>query len=305
MSAHVHQHHHRPPEKNFDKAFLIGVLLNSIFVVFEAVFGIAANSLSLVADAGHNLGDVLGLALAWGATVIARRAPTERRTYGFRRTPVLAALANAVVLLVSVGAIMWEAVIRLFYPGASEGLTIVWVAALGIVINAFTAYLFAAGRKADMNIRGAFLHLLSDAVISLGVVIAGIAVLKTGWNWIDPLAGLIISLIIVWSTWDLLRASTNLALDAVPEGIDPAAVKSFLNTLPGIEAVHDLHIWAISTTDTALTAHLVRNDSERDDELLCRIVHDLEHEYGIHHATIQFESRQIAAKCALRPDDVV
>jgi cobalt-zinc-cadmium efflux system protein len=282
-----HEHIHAPA--NYGRAFAIGVILNLGFVVLEIVYGRLSNSLALVADAGHNLSDVLGLALAWGAMILARRTPTAERTYGFRRSSILAALFNAAVLLISVGAIAWEAVIRLRNLNAVEETTVIWVAAVGILINGGTALLFMSGRKGDMNIRGAFVHLASDAVITFGVVLAGVVMLYTGWTWLDPLISLIISALIIYGTWGLLRDSVNLALDAVPERIDINAVKEYLANLPTCADVHDLHVWGMSTTETALTAHVVMNKTTCDDALLAKTANDLHNKFGIEHTTLQVE----------------
>ncbi len=289
MSGHDHAHHSHAP-RDFGTAFAIGVALNFGFVVVEALFGFLAHSLALVADAGHNLSDVLGLLLAWGATALARRAPTARHTYGLGSSTILAALFNAIFLLVSVGAIAWEAVRRLYQPAGVDGHTVIWVSAIGIVINTITALMFFSGRKHDLNIRGAFLHMAADAAVSLGVVIAGFAILATSFGWIDPVVSLVIAAVIVWGTWSLLRDSVNLALHAVPEGIDFAAVRSYLAGLPHVDAVHDLHIWPMSTTETALTAHLVRNVNDCDCALLERATHELHDRFHIQHATLQFET---------------
>lgn len=283
-----HGHSHAPA--SFGRAFAIGIVLNTAFVIIETVYGLLSHSLALVADAGHNLSDVLGLFLAWGATVLAKRAATERHTYGFQRSSVLAALGNAVVLLVSVGAIAWEAVQRLRTPDHVGAQTVIWVALLGILINAGTAVMFMSGRKDDLNVRGAFVHMAADAAISAGVVIAGLIIAFTGWFWIDPAVSLIVAAIIIYGTWDLLRESINLSLDAVPEGIDPAAVAAWLRSLPHVCDMHHLHIWGLSTTEAALTAHLVLTDHTQCDALLREINTTLRERFRIGHATIQFES---------------
>jgi cobalt-zinc-cadmium efflux system protein len=292
MSGHDHDqgcagHPHAP--KDFGAAFAIGTALNFALVIAQVVFGLFAHSLALIADAGHNLSDVLGLLLAWGATFLARSAPTERRTYGMRSSSILAALFNAILLLVSVGAITLEALRRFKTPAPVAGTTVVWVAALGILINGVTAFLFMSGRKGDLNIRGAFMHMAADAVISAGVVVAGIAILVTGKQWIDPAMSLVISAVIVWGTWDLLRGSMNLALQAVPENINTASVRRYLAALPDVVEVHDLHIWPMSTTQTALTAHLVRTTDRCDCELLEQAARELHDRFAIEHSTIQFE----------------
>ena len=280
---------HSHDKVDFGRAFAIGVLLNTGFVVGEVVFGLLSHSLSLLADAGHNLGDVMGLLMAWAASNLARRSATERFTYGLRRTSVLAALFNAIILLVGVGAISLEAIRRLSQPEPVLGLTMIWVAAFGVVINGLTAWMFARGRKGDLNIRGAFLHMAADAAVSAGVVVAGFVILRTGWSLLDPISSLVIVAIILISTWGLLRDSINLFLDAVPRGIDPGAVKNFLEALPGVATIHHLHVWGLSTTETACTAHIVKREPQLDDELLKRIAHELHDRFGIEHTTIQFE----------------
>lgn len=291
---------HKHGTKAHGRAFAIGVGLNLSFVAVEAIYGIKAHSLALIADAGHNLSDVLGLVLAWGATILARRLPTARRTYGMRRSSILAALANAVLLLVAVGAIAWEAVRRFSQPAPVSATVVIWVAVVGIVINTVTALLFMAGRKGDLNIKGAFLHMAADAGVSAGVVLAGIAIAATGWMWLDPAISLFIVMVILIGTWGLLRDSVNLAMDAVPEGVDPATVRHYLTELPGIQEVHDLHIWGLSTTEVALTAHLVKPDAKSEDDLIadtCRALHE---RFGIDHATLQVE-RERCAGCGLAP----
>ena len=264
------------------------------FVAVEAVFGILAGSLALVADAGHNLSDVLALLLAWGAAFLSRRIPSTRRTYGLRRSSILSALANAVALFVVVGGVTWEAIRRIQDPGPVAGGIVIAVAAFGVLINGVSAALFFSGSKEDMNLRGAFLHLASDAAVSVAVVIAGAAILLTGWLWLDPAVSIGISLVILLGTWGLLRDSFNLALDAVPDQIDPTAVVAYLSNVPGVSNVHDLHIWGLSTTETALTVHLVMgnegtDDAVLDDALLANIREELEARFEIQHATIQME----------------
>ena len=296
----AHSHSHAPA--NHNAAFAWGVGLNLAFVIAEAVFGLLAGSLALLADAGHNLSDVLGLLLAWGAAYLATLPTTDRRTYGWRRSSILAALANALLLVAAVGAIAWEAVQRFDDPGPVAGWTVIGVAAVGTAVNTITALLFMAGRKGDLNIRGAFLHMAADAGVSLGVVGAGFLILFTGWQWVDPTVSLLIVAVILVGTWGLLRDSSNLAMDAVPPEIDPAAVESYLSGLPGITAVHDLHIWPMSTTETALTAHLVKPDPAGDDALLARIGRDLHDAHGIEHATLQWERGDAAHPCAVACD---
>ena len=283
----AHEHSHVP--KSFGKAFAIGIALNSIFIVFEVVYGLSANSLALVADAGHNLSDVLGLFLAWFAIVLARRAATTRHTYGYQRTSVLVAIFNAVFLLVSVGAIAWEAILRFQSPAEVVTQTVIWVAILGIVINAGTAFMFMSGSKSDLNIRGAYLHMAADAIVSAGVVVAAIVISFTNWVWLDPAISLVISLVIIFSTWGLLRDSINLSLDAVPQGIDIKKVQDYFLSIPSVTGMHHLHVWGLSTTETALTVHLVLSE-ERNENLLSNIDKELKSIFGIGHSTIQLES---------------
>jgi cobalt-zinc-cadmium efflux system protein len=298
-----HAHSHAPA--SFDRAIMIGIALNTGFVVAEAAYGFIANSLALLADAGHNLSDVLGLLLAWAAASLAKRRPSARFTYGMKRTPILASLANAMLLLVASGAIVLEAVRRLGDPAPVAEMTVIWVALVGIVINGVTALGFMAGRKNDLNIRGAFLHMVADAVVSLGVVVSGLVVLYTGWQWLDPAVSIVIALVIVAGTWSLLKESINLSLDAVPERIDRPAIEAYLIGLPGVSEVHDLHIWAMSTTEVALTAHLVRPGATLDDGLLAQACSDLSTRFGIGHATLQIESGDPAHPCTLAPSEVV
>jgi cobalt-zinc-cadmium efflux system protein len=303
--AHDQSPGHSHTVANFGRAFAIGVALNLGFVILEATWGTLAHSLALVADAGHNLSDVLGLLLAWGASVLSRRAPTQHRTYGLRRTSTLAALVNAVLLLVAVGAIAWEAIGRFSHPSPVAGATVVWVAAVGIAVNAATALLFMSGRKGDLNIRGAFVHMAADAGVSLGVVLAGGVMLATGWQWLDPIVSLVISAVILVGTWGLLRDSVNLALDAVPEGIDISAVRGYLEGLPEVTEVHDLHVWGMSTTETALTAHLVMPGGGPGDELHSRAAREMHDRFGIEHVTLQVETGDSAHPCRQAPQEAV
>lgn len=295
----AHAHSHAPTD--FSKAFAIGIVLNLAFVATEATYGWLANSLALLADAGHNLSDVLGLVLAWGATVLAKRLPTKRRTYGLRRSSILASLLNAVLLLLAVGAIAWEAIGRFRHPEPVASGTVMAVAAVGIAINGITAWLFASGSKTDVNIRGAFLHMAADAAVSLGVVLAALAMMATGWLWLDPAVSLSIVTVITIGTWGLLRDSVNLAMDAVPAHIDADAVEHYLTGLPGVVAVHDLHIWAMSTTDVALTVHLVKPDAQIDDAWLTEVRHELHERFGIDHTTVQYERGDAAHPCGQAP----
>jgi cobalt-zinc-cadmium efflux system protein len=286
--AGAHAHTHAP--KDFGRAFAIGVALNLGFVAVEAVFGILANSTALLADAGHNLSDVIGLLIAWGATILAKRPPTERFTYGLRGTSILAALGNALLLIFACGAIAWEAVWRFANPEPVASTTVIVVAGIGILINGFTAWLFMSGRDSDLNIRGAYLHMVADAGVSLGVVTAGAAILLTGWLWLDPLTSLGIVAIILWSTWGLLRDSINLALAGVPARIDLAKVRDYLQTLPGVARAHHVHVWGMSTNEVALTAHLVMPGGHPGNDFLKATAHDLQERFGIAHPTLQIET---------------
>ena len=294
MSAgHSHHNHSREHDHgyvSFGRAFAIGVVLNGSFVVVEAVYGLISGSMALVADAGHNLSDVLSLLIAWAASIMAARPASARFTYGYKSSSILAALANAGLLLVAVGAILIETLRRFMIPAPVEGETMIVVAGIGVVINTATALLFMRGRKHDINIRGAFLHMAADALVSVGVVIAGVLILTTGNSWIDPLTSVIIVAVIAWGTWGLLKDSVKMGLLAVPDGIDEGEVRGWLAGLPGVAAVHDLHIWPMSTTETAFTAHLVMPGGPPGDAFLHNIAHELEHRFGIHHSTVQVES---------------
>lgn len=300
-SAPSGRHHHVEASTEHNRAFAFGVGLNVLFVVVEGVLGVVSGSLALVADAGHNLSDVLALLLAWAAAVLSRRAPTARRTYGYRRSSILVALANAVALFVVVGSIAWEAVHRLQAPAPLDGAMMIAVAAVGVIVNGASAALFLKGHKHDVNLRAAFLHLVSDAAVSVGVVLAGFGILLTGWVWLDPVVSLAISVVIVAGTWSVLREALDLAMDAVPDAIDPSAVLDYLASIPGVVAVHDLHIWAMSTTETALTAHLVIADTAAGDALLAQIGEELHERFEVHHATIQLERGDPAYPCILEP----
>ena len=294
--GHDHAGHSHAPD-SFGWAFAIGASLNAAFVVAELVFGYAANSLALISDAVHNLSDVIALLLAWGAAWLAQKQPTQRHTYGYRRASILAALFNAGLLLVAVGGIIVEAINRLQQPAPVAGWTVVVVAALGIAINGGTALLFMRGRHGDLNIRGAYLHMVADAGVSFGVVIAALVIMLTGWLWVDPAISLAIAAVVLVSGWGLARDSVNLALDGVPRGIELSAVRDYLGTLDGVAEVHDLHIWAMSTNETALTAHLVRPGGT-DDAFLHRVCEELSHRFNIHHATLQIESSGEVCKLA-------
>jgi cobalt-zinc-cadmium efflux system protein len=292
-------HSHQASAGTYDQAFTIGIVLNVAYVIGEGLFAIFSGSLALLADAGHNLSDVVGLLLAWGASTLSRRKPSQRRTYGWHSSSILAAMLNAVILLLAVGAIAWEAVKRLAHPAPVAGKTVIIVAVMGVIVNSLSALLFRSGRKSDLNIRGAFLHMAADAAVSAGVVVAGVAMLLSGWLWLDPVLSLLIAVVILTGTWGLLRESLDLALDAVPSGIDPGAVESYLHGLCGVSAVHDLHIWAMSTSETALTAHLVKAAADDDDALIAQASRELHERFKIAHSTLQWE--RSAAQCPSGP----
>jgi cobalt-zinc-cadmium efflux system protein len=294
--SHVHAHGHEAGD--FGRAFAIGIGLNLAFVAIEVVYGIYGHSVALLSDAGHNLGDVLGLAVAWGATVLGRRPPTARYTYGLGGTSILAALFNALFLLIAVGAISWEAIHRLMHPAPVVGSIVMLVAAIGVGVNGATAVLFASGRKGDLNIRGAFQHMLADAVIAAGVVVTGLLIKLTGAAWLDPVASLVVNALIVWGTWSLLRDALAMSLNAVPPAIKPEDVRGFLAQLPGVTDLHDLHIWPMSTTETALSCHLVMIEERRGDAFLSRACEELQTRFGICHVTLQIESE--AMHCHLQ-----
>ena len=289
-AGHHHDHGHSHAPADHGTAFAIGVALNLAFVGVEAFAGFLSGSMALLADAGHNLSDVLSLALAWGASVLAKKPPAGRYTYGFKSSTILAALANAGLLLVAIGGIAFETLNRMASPPAVEGKIMMVVAGIGIAINAATALLFMRGRKHDLNVRGAFLHMAADALVSLGVVVAGGLILLTGARWIDPVTSLVIVLVIAWGTWGLLKDSVKLSLNAVPAHIDETAVRAHLAGLPGVARVHDLHIWPMSTTEAALTAHLVIPGGHPGDAFLRDLAHALEHRFAIGHATVQVET---------------
>ncbi|RAK64348.1 cation diffusion facilitator family transporter [Phenylobacterium kunshanense] len=305
--AHGHHHHgghHHHAPANMGRAFAIGVILNTGFVVAEVAAGLWTGSLALLADAGHNLSDVLSLLLAWGATILARRAPAGRRTYGLRKGTILASLANAILLLVAVGAIVSEAVRRIGAPAHMDTDIVMLTAGLGVLINGATAMLFMRGSHSDLNVRGAFLHMAADAGVSLAVVAGAFAMAQTGILWIDPALSLIIAAVIVLGTWSLLRDSMDLALDAAPRGIDVDEVRTWLKGLPGVEDVHDLHVWAMSTTETAMTAHILRPANGDGDQFLHMACEGLEARFRIGHATLQIET-DAAHACRLAPAEVV
>jgi cobalt-zinc-cadmium efflux system protein len=307
IEHHHHGHHHHGRDgavpTNYRAAFAIGTTLNLAFALAELAVGFLANSLALMSDALHNFSDVVCLLLAWGAAWLATWRPTASRTYGYRRVSILAALGNAALMFAATGAIVTEAVRRLVAPEPVAAGLMLWVAALGIVVNAATALMFMRGRHRDLNVRGAFLHMAADAAVSLGVVVAALLIGWTGRLWLDPAVSLGVAAVILITTWGLTRDALNLALDAVPAGIDRHAVEDFLARVPGVTEVHDLHIWAMSTTETALTVHLVRPNAGLDDHLLTDTAHELEHRFGIHHATIQIEAG--VHECRLAPDHVV
>lgn len=302
-SAHRHAH----GRDTTSRKFAVGIGLNSLFVLVELVAGVASGSVALVADAAHNFSDVLGLALAWGAARLAQVRPSSRRTYGLRRSTILASLANAILLLVGVGGVSWEAVSRLRDPSeaAPNGAAMLIVAAVGVVVNGGTALLFMSDQKKDTNVRGAYLHLVADAAVSLGVVIAGVLVVLMGWTWVDPVVSLVVSVVILVGTWGLLRDALDLALDAVPSTIDPDKVREYLANLPDVRDVHDLHIWALSTTETALTGHLVIDPSSCAPSFLRDLGKALEEKFEIHHTTIQMEPPDAPDACVHAPDEVL
>jgi cobalt-zinc-cadmium efflux system protein len=296
---HHHNHHHHHAPSHFGRAFVIAIVLNSAFVLVEFVYGFLANSTALMADAGHNLSDVLGLALAWGASRLAARQPNQQYTYGLRSSSILAALANGMLLLLACGAIAWEAVHRLSSPAPVAAGLVIAVASVGIVINGLSAWLFSKGSKDDLNIRGAYLHMMADAAVSLGVVVSAVIVIYTGWQWVDPLVSLIVVAVIVTGTWRLFTQSAQLALNAVPANINFAAVHDYLATLPGVTAIHDLHIWGMSTTDSALTVHLVLPGGYPGDHFMDQTMLQLKEQFSIQHATLQVEQGTTSHQCSL------
>jgi cobalt-zinc-cadmium efflux system protein len=287
---HGHGHHGHGHPADYGPAFAAGIVLNLAFVAVEATYGWWANSMALIADAGHNLSDVLALATAWGAAVLSKRPPSRRFSYGLRASSILAALANALILLIAVCFIIYHAVFRLIIPDVVAGATVMIVAGIGIAINGATAIMFARGRKSDLNVRGAYLHMVADALVSAAVVVAGLIIYLTGWWWVDPIASLIVAALIFLASADLLRESLTMALAGVPRGIDPDEVEAHLLAMPGVERIHDLHIWPMSTTEFALTAHLVIPGGFPGDAFLTRCAHDIEHRFGIGHSTLQIET---------------
>ena len=302
--AHQHNHphsekHHHPAPTNQGLTFVITIFLNMVYVAVEFVYGFLANSTALIADAGHNVSDVLGLLLSWGAVVLARKQPSKRYTYGLRSTSILAALANAMLLLVACGAIAWEAIHRFSQPPVIEGLTVSSVAAVGILINGLSALLLMKGSKGDLNIRSAYLHMAADTAVSLAVVLAGIGMLYTGWYWLDPVMSLVIVVVIVFGTWGLLRESLQLAMSAVPAQIDVPAIDAYLCQLEGVTDIHDLHIWGLSTTENALTVHLVMPNGHPGDSFIDDCVRTLEEHHDVHHCTLQIEQGTTNHTCSL------
>lgn len=297
----AHEHHHEP--KNFNRAFAVGVLLNVGFIIIEASYGFMAGSMALIADAGHNVSDVIGLLLAWGASYLAVAKPTKQRTFGFRRATIVASLTSAIMLLIALGGITWEAIRRFDDPTAVNSTIIIVVAAIGVVINTITALLFVSGQKHDLNLRGAYLHMAADAAVSVGVVVAGLAIMLTGWLWLDPVISLLIVAIVLIGTWQLFTESMNLALDAVPKSVDVAEIERYLLGRDNVIAAHDLHVWALSTRETALTVHLVVNEEMINNPFLENLTHELHEQYGIEHATIQIENCAASGSCRLdRPE---
>lgn len=295
--------HHHHPVPDYNRAFAIGILLNFAFLSIETGYGIIADSLALIADAGHNLTDVLSLILAWAASRLAGRKPTQRHTYGLQRATILAPLFSAILLLMVMGGMGWEALARLREPAYVESDTMIIVALIGVFVNSATAMLFMRYQKRDLNIKGAYVHMLADAAVSIGVVIAGVSIRLTGELWVDPLISLVIVAVILHSSWSLLYESVHLAMDAVPGNIDPSQVRNYLLSLPGVASLHDLHIWGMSTTEAALTAHLVIPARESNDDFLHRIADELHIRFGISHTTIQIENGDHEVECVLAPDD--
>jgi cobalt-zinc-cadmium efflux system protein len=294
-----HHHHHHAPQKGQGRTFALAVGLNVVIVVVQAVYGFIAHSTALLADAGHNLSDVLGLLLAWGAVWLGTRRPNARYTFGLGSSSILASLANAALLLFACGAIVLEAIQRLLNPAPVAGLDVFVVATLGLIVNGFSAWLFMRGSKEDLNVRGAFLHMAADAGISAAVAVSGLIILFTGWSWLDPLMSLIVVSVIVVGTWGLGRDAMRLAMGAVPPGVDTARIREYLLRLPGVNDVHDLHVWALSTTENALTVHLVMPQGHPGDAFVQRVVTTLRTQYSMHHATVQVEFGMACHACVL------
>ncbi len=297
--AHCEHHHHGDPNS---RAFGIAIALNTLYVVVEFAYGLIANSTALMADAGHNLADVMGLLMAGGAAILARRRPSGRYTYGLRSTSILAALANAMFLLVACGAIAWEAVLRFSQPPAVAGTLVMIVAGIGILINGLSAWMFVRGSHDDINVRGAYLHMAADAAVSLGVVVAGAIMLFTGWYWLDPAVSLVIVAVVVTGTWGLLRDSVHLALSAVPANVELSEVESYLRQCKGVADIHDLHIWGMSTTETALTVHLVMPEGYPGDVFMDDITRTLKERFSVQHSTLQVELGTTEHACTLYPE---
>jgi cobalt-zinc-cadmium efflux system protein len=300
-----HHHHDVAPPHAHRRAFAVGIALNLAFVVVEVVYGGLSHSVALLADAGHNFGDVLGLGLSWGASALATLKPSARRTFGYRRTTIVASVANALILLFVTGGLTWESIRRLLAPEPAQGKTMIVVALVGTVVNGVSALLFMANSKSDLNLRSAFLHLASDAVLALGVAIAGGVIVFTGWLWLDPAVSIVLALTILGGTWSLMKQSLNLMLDAVPDGIDPDAVRTFLGALPGVVEVHDLHIWAMSTTENALTVHLVMPGNSCKPTFIGDVCERLHAKFDIDHSTVQIDHEEATTPCSLASDGVV
>ncbi len=299
MHNHSHSEHTQSISTKTRKAFVLAIFLNSFFVVVEFIFGFITNSTALIADAGHNLSDVLGLLLAWIALLLSHKIPKGRYTYGLRSTSILAALANAILLLIACGAITWEAIERFSNPPVIEGLTVSLVAGVGIIVNSLSAWLFMKDMKKDLNVRGAYLHMVADAAVSFGVVLVGITLMFFDWYWIDPLVSLVIVIVIVVGTWGLLKESLALVLNAAPNHINLNDVEAYLRKIPEVKNFHDLHIWGMSTTESALTVHLVMPKGHPGDEVVDKIAKGLEEKFRISHTTIQIENGTIHCHCAL------
>jgi cobalt-zinc-cadmium efflux system protein len=292
-------HDHNHSIGNYNRAFAIGVVLNIVFVAIEITAGFFADSLALIADAGHNMSDVVSLLLAWGASILATKAATEKRTYGFRKATVMASLASSILLLVALGSIAWEAIGRFVHPEPVKGFTVIVVATIGVAVNGATALLFVKGQAHDLNVRGAFLHMAADAGVSLGVVVAGFLMLLKGWLWVDPMVTLVIVAVIFVGTWNLLRDSVNYAMDAVPKNMDIVSIKQYLMHLDNVSCIHDLHVWPMSTSEVALTVHMVIDDTQVDNKFLSEIQEHLHDHFDIEHATIQIETSTMANQCML------
>jgi len=299
--SHSHNHYNN----NYTKAFVIGVILNIAFVAIELGFGFIKDSMALISDASHNFSDVLGLLLAWGATALMSSKPTLNRSYGFRRVTIMASLISSVLLFAGMGAIIWESVARIGNPSNVNGYTIMGVSAIGFVINGITALMFYSGKDRDLNIKGAYLHMIGDAGVSLGVVVTGAIIIFTDWNWLDPVISILIALIIVFASWELLQDSLNLIIDMVPKNVNPVEVKNYLINLPDVEEVHDLHIWAMSTTENALTVHLVMPKKTNNDSFLKRVSNELLVKFGIHHSTVQIEQNAFDEFCRQKHPDAL